>query len=309
MSRPIVLVLGGGVGSERDVSIAGACAVAAALAESGRFGVEKRIIERITARDLAAMPGDVVFPVLHGPWGEGGPMQDLLAQDGRAFVGAGPRAARLAMDKIALKLVAQELGIATARAAILDPGDAECPLPPPVVVKPVREGSTVGLFVCRTADEWRDAREAAARNGRVCMVEALIEGRELTVGVVGDEPLPIIEIIPAGGLYDYDAKYARDDTAYLVEPALPAGVAERLAADTTRLAREVGARHIARVDFILDQDGAPWVLELNTMPGFTEHSLVPMAARARTNDPMDTPALCARLVGLALLERGAGVGV
>ncbi len=298
------LVLGGGPGAERDVSIAGANAVAAALAAAG-FRVEKRIIERITAADLAAMPGDVVFPVLHGAWGEGGPMQDMLAADGRPFVGSGPAPARLAMDKIALKLIAQSLGIVTAVAAVLDADDPVCPLQLPVVVKPVREGSTVGLHVCRTPAEWDKARRDSARSGRVCMVEPLIAGRELTVGVIGDEALPIIEIVPADGLYDYDAKYARDDTSYIINPRLPAGAAEVVRDAALRLMRGVGAWHIGRADFILDETGTPWLLELNTMPGFTDHSLVPMAARARPGGAWDMPELCARLVTLAI-EDGAG---
>lgn len=305
MRNITVLVLGGGPGSERDVSIAGANAVAAALAAAG-FGVEKRIIERITAAELTDMLGDVVFPVLHGAWGEGGPMQDLLVADGRPFVGSGPAAARLAMDKIALKLTAQRLGIGTAVAAILDVDDPGRPLPLPVVVKPVREGSTVGLFVCRNAAEWGHARHESARSGRVCMVEPYISGREITVGVIGDEALPVIEIVPADGLYDYDAKYARDDTRYIVEPELPAGVAEFVRDAALRLIVGAGARHIGRADFILDAHATPWLLELNTMPGFTDHSLVPLAARARPGGAWGMPELCARLVTLALEDGQAG---
>lgn len=302
MSALTVLVLGGGVGSERDVSIAGANAVAAALGASGRFRVDKRIIEQVTRAELAALPGDVIVPMLHGAWGEGGPMQDLLVADGRPFVGSGPRAARLAMDKIALKLIAQQLGVRTAVATLLDPDDAPCALSLPVVVKPVRDGSTVGLHICRTAEEWRAARTESIQSRRICMVEPYIAGRELTVGVLGGEALPIIEIIPADGLYDYEAKYTRNDTRYLINPELPPGVAEQLARDSVRIFHEIGARHLARADFILDRAGTPWMLELNTMPGFTDHSLVPMAARARAGKPLDMPALCETLVEMALAD-------
>lgn len=308
MTAITTLVLGGGVGGERDVSIASATAVAEALQATGQFRVEKRIIETITREQLRALPGDVILPILHGPWGEGGPMQDLLVADGRPFVGSGPRAARLAMDKIALKFAAQQLGVRTAVAAILDANDPVCPLSLPVVVKPVREGSTVGLHLCRTIDEWKHARAESLRRTHVCMVEPLIDGRELTVGVLGDEALPIIEIVPADGLYDYEAKYARNDTTYRVNPALPDGVAERLKSDSVRLARAIGVRHLARLDFILDRAGEPWLLELNTMPGFTDHSLVPMAARARATEPLEMPALCARLVEMALADARQEVG-
>ncbi len=296
------LVLGGGIGGERDVSIAGATAVADAIAASGRFEVEKRIVETLTREQLRALPGDVIVPILHGAWGEGGPMQDLLVADGRPYVGSGPRAARLSMDKIALKFIAQQCRVRTAVAAVLDENDSVCPLSLPVVVKPIRDGSTVGLHICRTVDEWRAARADSLRSERTCMVEPLIDGRELTVGVLGDEALPIIEIIPADGLYDYEAKYTRNDTTYLINPELPAGVAPQLLEDSLRLARQVGVRHLARVDYMLDRSGTPWLLELNTMPGFTDHSLVPMAARARTNDPLEMPELCARLVEMALAD-------
>lgn len=302
MISATVLVLGGGVGGERDVSVAGACAVAGALERDGRFTVNNRIIERITLDELRALPGDCVFPVLHGAWGEGGPMQDLLVADGRPFVGSGPRAARLAMDKIALKSTAASLGATASVSFVLDPLDPICPLSLPVVVKPIREGSTVGLYVCRSQEEWRRGRRASVASGRLCMVEPFIDGRELTVGVIAGESLPIIEIIPANGLYDYDAKYSRSDTQYVLNPDLPATVADRLARESAQLAERVGVRHLCRVDFILDPAGEPWLLELNTMPGFTAHSLVPMAARARGSSPLDMPQLCAHLVELALAD-------
>lgn len=297
-----VLVLGGGVGGEREVSVLGAAAVAAALEQTGVFRVEKRIIETITLDQLGALPGECVFPVLHGPWGEGGPMQDLLIADGRPFVGSGPGAARLAMDKIALKSIAANLGVNAAISAVLDPDDPVCPMPLPVVVKPIREGSTVGLFICRSLDDWRRAHAMSAASGRQCMIEPYVEGRELTVGVVGDEALPIIEIVAPGGLYDYEAKYTRSDTIYRVNPDLPMGVADQLKSDSVRIAQRIGVRHLCRVDFLLDGAGRAWLLELNTMPGFTDHSLVPMAARARAPAPLEMPWLCAALVELALAD-------
>lgn len=296
------LVVGGGVGCERQVSIDGAGAVAAALMRGGRCRVEHRIIDRISLDALRAMPGDVIVPILHGAWGEGGSMQDLLVADGRPFVGSGPRAARLAMDKIAMKLIAQRRGVRTSVAAILDPDDPVCPLHLPVVVKPIREGSTVGLFICRTDDEWIEAHRVSSRDGRVCMIEPFLSGRELTVGVLGDEALPLIEIIPAHGVYDYEAKYTRHDTRYLVDPPLPAGRAETLRRDAVRLMRAIGARHLARVDFILDEAGDAWMLELNTMPGFTDHSLLPMAARAQPERSLDMTALCENLIRMALRD-------
>jgi D-alanine-D-alanine ligase len=212
------------------------------------------------------------------------------------------------MDKVATKSLALAIGCPATATAILDPRDDGAPLPLPFVVKPVHEGSTVGLFVCRTMEDWRAAHRASVASGKACMIEPYIQGRELTVGVIDRAALPIIEITPAEGLYDYEAKYNRSDTKYQVNPRLPAGVAERVAADTLKLAAAMGVRHLCRVDFMLDAQGRPWLLEANTMPGFTDHSLVPMAARAPApaGPGMEMSALCARLVDLALRDASAG---
>lgn len=304
---PTVLVLAGGPDAEREVSLMSASNVADALRRHGAFHVEYHVIGRVSREELGALPGGVVFPVLHGHFGEGGPLQDLLELDGRAYVGCGPRAARLAMDKIATKLAAARLGIPTAPAAIFNPHDLECPFAAPVVLKPVHEGSSVGLHMCRTAEDWKRAAAAAARDmaehpARIYMIErAVLGGVELTVGVLDGEALPVIKIEPADGLYDYRAKYFRDDTRYTAGPTLPAGVTERIQAQARALTAELGVRHLARADFILDGEGTAWVLEVNTMPGFTDHSLFPMAARRHG---VETPELCARLVRAALRDRG-----
>lgn len=306
---PSVLVLGGGPDAERDVSLNSARAIGEALAAAGHR-VERRTIERITADDLARMPGDVIFPALHGGWGEGGPLQDILESDGRPFVGSASLAARCAMDKIATKMVALQLGIPTPAAHILDWRDSVCPMELPAVIKPVHEGSTIGLYLCRTPQDWTDARAAIAEEAaqgelRSYMIEPMIgaasggRGRELTIGLLDGRALPIIEIIPADGLYDYEAKYTRDDTTYLVDPELPGGVADRVKEQTARIARALGVRHIARTDFMLDSSGTAWFLEINTMPGFTDHSLVPKAARKLG---LEMPELCATLVRLAVRD-------
>lgn len=304
-----VLVLAGGPDAEREVSLMSAANVAQALRDSGRIHVEHREIGRITGPELRELPGEAVFPVLHGHFGEGGPLQDLLELDGRAYVGCGPRAARLAMDKVATKLAAARLNIPTADLAILNPHDNGCPFPPPVVVKPVHEGSSVGLHICRGGDDWALAHAAASADmrehpGRVYLVErGVLGGRELTVGVFDGAALPVIEIRPAEGVYDYQAKYFRDDTNYVCAPELPPGVTERIQAQAAALARSLGVRHLARADFILDEVGTAWVLEVNTMPGFTGHSLFPMAAR---HAGIETPDLCMRLVEAAWRDRKAG---
>ena len=304
MTSKTVLVLGGGPDAERAVSLDSAAGVAAALRASGRYSVTLQTIDRVTLAQLRAMPGDVIFPVLHGSFGEGGPLQDILEQARRPYVGSGPAAARLAMDKLATKLAAAAIGIPTAEACVLNLKDGACPLPFPVVVKPVHDGSSVGLHLVREASQWPSVRHAVegdvrSRPERVYMVERLVAGKELTVGVIDGEALPTIHIQPADGAYDYEAKYHRDDTGYTCDPALPDGVDAAIKGHSVALCRVIGVRHVARVDFLLDRQGRPWLLELNTMPGFTSHSLVPKASR---HAGRDMPALCAHLADLALRD-------
>ena len=313
-----ILVLGGGPDLERPVSIKSAHFIAEALKASGRYGaVHNQTIDTLTLAQLKQLPGDVIFPALHGGWGEGGPLQDLLEADSRPFVGCHARAARHAMDKMATKLTAAKLGIPTPEAHVLDLRDAGCPLSYPVIVKPIHEGSTFGLHFCASDREWAAAREAIiaekppARGGRCFMVEACIshparrKARELTVGLIDGEPLPVIEITPADGLYDYEAKYTRNDTTYLVAPPLPGTVAQTIQRQTAGLAKAMGIRHLARADFMLDGDGpgaTAWFLEINTLPGFTDHSLVPMASR---HMGVEMPALCGKLVDMAIRDANA----
>jgi D-alanine-D-alanine ligase len=297
-----VLVLGGGPDAERPVSLDSAANVARALRTTGRWDIVEQTIDRLTLDELRRLPGEVVFPVLHGSFGEGGPLQDLLEADGRPYVGCRPQAARLAMDKMATKLAAAGVGVPTAPACVLNNKDEACPLPLPVVVKPVHDGSSVGLHICRDTAAWEHAREAVASDvrqqpGRAYMVEQYISGMELTVGLLAGEPLPVIHIGPASGVYDYEAKYTREDTQYHIDPSLPPGMDAALKAHAQRLAEAIGVRHIARVDFILDGSGNLWLLEINTMPGCTSHSLVPMAARRRG---IEMPELCSRLIEMAV---------
>ena len=311
-----ILVLAGGPDAERAVSLKSATAVAHALGDRARL-VE---IDTIGSEELAALPGEIVLPILHGPWGEGGPMQDLLAMDGRPYLGCGPIAARLAMDKLATKLIAAGAGVPTPVATVLDVPRAlgagpelGCPVGLPCVVKPVHEGSSVGVHVCRTSEQWRAAVETVRLDrsrhpDRVWMVEAFRKGREVTIGLLGDGPngslraLTPVEITPASGVYDYEAKYQRSDTVYTVGPELPPGLGEQLADWALRAANGLGVRHLARVDFIVhdapSSGGAAAsasMLEVNTMPGFTATSLFPKAARA---SGLDFEALIETLVEL-----------
>jgi D-alanine-D-alanine ligase len=300
MSRTKVAVLMGGPDAEHEVSLASGTRVADALEAHGRFEVVRRVVDRPDAATLRSLDADAVFPVLHGPFGEGGPLQDALEAAGVPYVGSGPMAARRGMDKLESKRLAAGRGVPTPEA--IDPAQ-EPPgrLEPPVVVKPVDEGSSVGVRLCGSAFEVAEAcRELA---GRRLMIERLVPGRELTVGIVCGQPLPIVEIVPAEGFYDYEAKYHRDDTRYEVDPPLDPRHAEACRRHALAIWEAVGCRDLARVDFMLDADG-PWFLEVNTMPGMTGHSLLPMAAD-RAGLPM--PELCGLLVAAAL-ARGSGPG-
>ena len=309
-----VVVLGGGPDRERAVSLASAGAVFDALRGTGRFReVTYLEIDRLSQEELRGIEGDLFFPVLHGSWGEGGPLQELLEKDGRPFVGSGSESARVAMDKLRSIAVARALGIDVADSYEFDVfDDGGLRIACPVVVKPIDDGSSVNIFICETIDEFDEAvriiREGiTGRDGKRprYMVERYVAGRELTVSVVGHAVSSIIEIIPQHGFYDYDAKYERDDTCYIVNPDLPDGVREYLCESSLRLFDEIGARDLARVDYRYDgEEGGEfesgygcYFLEINTMPGFTGHSLLPMGAKREQG--WDMGELCCRLVGFA----------
>jgi D-alanine-D-alanine ligase len=288
----------GGPDAEHQISVRSGSRVAAALRESGRFHVEERTIETLAVEELSAIPADVIFPVLHGPWGEGGPLQDVLEADGRPYVGSRPRASRIAMDKMASKLFVRAAGVRTPPAREVRPGQP-IDLPLPFVIKPIEDGSSVGVRHCVTPEDVEKARSDLEGQHPRLMAESLITGREMTVGILERETLPIIEIVPAVRFYDYEAKYERSDTQYLVNPELPPGAADEMN-HAARIAYErIGCRDVARVDFILNEDGA-WFLEINSMPGMTDHSLVPKAAESAG---VSFPELCARLVLRALGRR------
>ena len=290
----------GGPDAEREVSLMSGKETAQALRDCGRFEVIEQVIDDASVDELRELGGDTVFPVLHGPWGEGGNLQERLELLGKPYIGSPPKAARLAMDKMATKSMLSAEGVPTPPALALGPDDI-CDLTPPLVLKPIDDGSSIDLFICRTEQEVSDARTALHPKRSIIMAEKYIAGRELTVGIVQDEPLPLIEIIPAVEFYDYDAKYFRDDTRYKLDPDVPADVAQRCAEISMHAFARLGCRDLARVDLMLDDEGL-WFLEINTMPGFTTHSLVPMAA---AQAGLDMPNLCAKLVDAALARSPA----
>jgi len=273
-----VTVLRGGPSAEREVSLAGGRAVAAAIRQLGHVVTEADI----TPDDLAALdtPADIVFPVLHGRFGEDGQLQEILEQRGLAFVGSGSAASRIGIDKDASKRKWQAAGLPTAPWEIVTRGDWSPPdgLQPPVVIKPLAEGSSIGVSVCDTVESLRRVLPQAVSDFGGVMVERRLEGPELTVGVLGHDPLPVIQVRPAAEFYDYAAKYQRDDTAYLLDPDLDQATYQAVQALAVKAFTVLGCRDLARIDFILDRCAGPQLLEINTLPGFTDHSLLPKAA-------------------------------
>lgn len=297
MSTIVVVVLMGGPDAEREISIQSGTAVANALNQTNRYSVSLQCIDRITVKELKQMHADVFFPVLHGPYGEGGPLQELLEETGVPFVGSGSVAARKAMDKATTKEIATALGIQTPPWSMLGDGE-RCNINVPLVLKPTDDGSSIDLEICKTNQEVASARVKLHANRPTLLAETYIEGREITVGILNGQPLPIVEIVPHKDTpaYNYEAKYERDDTLFIVEPSLPSNDCVNSA---LLLYRTMEIQDIARVDFIINEDGA-WLLEINTMPGFTDHSLVPMAAH-HIGLPMTE--ICASLVS-ASTSRG-----
>lgn len=305
MSQLKVMVLAGGPDREREVSLKSGAAVAAALREAGHVVKEADIRpgQLGALDDFEDWQGDVIFPALHGPWGEGGPLQQLLDEFELPYVGCRAAAAETCMDKAATKAKLREMGVPTPDAETLSAGDPAA-LTPPVVVKPAQEGSSIGLTICND-EATRDAAvaELASQYER-CLVERFIVGREMTVGVIENnagrtQALPPIHIVPAVAFYDYEAKYQRDDTQYRFDIDLPAAALDELKRVAARAFDALGCRHMSRVDFIVDADDRAWVLEINTIPGFTTHSLLPKAA---AHAGMPLPRFVDHLVRLAAAD-------
>lgn len=299
-----ITVLMGGPSSERDVSLLSGEAVAGALERRGH----KVCRADINRTDTVALerPGiDVVFIALHGEFGESGEVQELCENARLHYTGSGTRASQLAMDKAATKQVVKRAGVPTPDWMIIEefhePAQIAEWLPQldvPVVIKPIDGGSSVDVVIARTHTQRDEALEAMLdKYGRV-MLERYVKGRELTVGILGDQALDVLEILPDGEFYDYRAKYADDaGTTYTFDHGLDARIVETLQAHALATHRTLGCRDMSRVDFLLDGNGVGWMLETNTIPGFTSHSLLPKAAE-RAGIGFDE--LCDRIVRMAM---------
>jgi D-alanine-D-alanine ligase len=287
-----VAVLMGGPSSEREVSLNSGRAVAKGLAQVGYsvVGIDVRGREVILPSGVEA-----VFIALHGEFGEDGELQAELDLRRVPYTGSGAVASRNAMDKIVSKRCFEAEGIPTPAYAVV-PSDGLMPMNPPLVVKPPMEGSSIGCSVVTSESQWASALAEGARHDKSLLVERFIAGRELTVGILDDRPLPVIEIVAPGGSYDYSAKYTRGKTQYLVPAPLSVEETENCTTVALRVFRALGCRGFARVDIRMGSDGTPYVLELNTIPGFTETSLLPKAAAC---SGIAFPELCRVIMELA----------
>jgi D-alanine-D-alanine ligase len=283
----------GGQSAEREISLKTGRAVHAALLRRGYQAVAIDVGPSI-AQQLVEQKIDLAFVALHGPGGEDGTIQGLLEVVGIPYTGSGVRASALAMHKTTAKLLLQSSGIPVPPGTAVIKGDRgrNTGLPPaglkwPVVVKPAAQGSTIGVSIVRRPSEWRRALRLAHAHEREAVVEAYIPGQEVTVSVLSGRALPTIEIIAPEGFYDYAAKYQKGQTRYVCPAPLPAALNRRVQEAAVHAYRVFGCEGAARVDFRITPKGKSYVLEVNTIPGMTETSLLPMAA-ARAGIDYDT---------------------
>ena len=327
-----VALLMGGRSSEREISLRTGRGIAQALrnlghevtaldAANGRLlpaGEEERAalpaeaVENLPASSTSAVANasaindaEVVFLALHGGAGEDGTIQALLELAGKPYTGSGVLASALAMSKAMSKRIFEQEGIPTPEWILLSAGDESPTVSAdslggyPLVVKPNAEGSTVGLTVVTRPQDLPEAVALAAEYGPEVLVERFIPGRELTVAVLGGEALPIVEIEPLSGHYDYEHKYTAGKSEYTCPADLPEPLAAEIRELGVRAARSLGCRGVSRVDFRLSPANEPYCLEVNTIPGMTPTSLVPMAARARG---LSYDQLVQRMLDLAVVE-------
>jgi D-alanine-D-alanine ligase len=295
-------VIFGGRSAERDISLKSGGAVLAALL---RQGVDAHAFDPAeqSLAELAAAGFERVFLILHGRGGEDGTMQGALNLLNIPYTGSGVMASAVGMDKWRSKMIWQAAGLPVPDYALLDDAcdfaEVEARLGLPLFVKPANEGSSVGISKVKQPGDLAAAYRAARKHDPLVLAERFMGGGEYTVAILGDQALPAIRIEPMNEFYDYDAKYFRDDTRYHCPCGLPAERETAMRNLAMRAFQVLGCRGWGRVDVLLDADGAPYLLEINTAPGMTDHSLVPMAARQAG---IDFDQLCLRVLEHARVE-------
>lgn len=278
-----IVVLAGGASAEREVSLESGACVAAALKQRGHRVL--RFDPAILALHEIPRSTDVILPMLHGTGGEDGTLQRELERLGIPWSGSSADASALTFDKVATREVLANAGLPVAPGLALPRSasselimNASRQICYPQVVKPAAQGSSIGISIVDSEREIEAAATEAARWGEMFLIEKYIEGREVTVPVINGEAYPVVEILPSVRWYDYSAKYTDETTRYDIAPKnLPANLTDIVLA-ACQICRVTG---ISRTDLRIDSEGQPWILEINTIPGMTAHSLVPMSARGR----------------------------
>ena len=286
----------GGPSAEREVSLRSGAAVAKALRSLGHE------VHELDPRDESwVLPPktDVVFLALHGTYGEDGTVQRRLDKLGAIYTGCDAESSRVAFDKVLTKKRCVETKVPTAKFLVVN--SEKTPWPenwqPPLVVKPVRQGSSVGLQFVERVEDWQNALAEALKFDSEVLVEEKIAGRETTVGILAGQPLPIVEVRPKTGSYDYKNKYTTGCTEYFCPADFDSATAKRIQSAALGAFKAIDGRDYARVDVMVRPGGEPMVLEVNTLPGMTETSLLPKAAAAAG---LNYAQLCQRMIDLAL---------
>lgn len=299
----VIAVLMGGPGSERDVSLRTGESITRALVDDG-FPAVGVVIDG-PEFELPADTG-LAFLAIHGTYGEDGGLQAEMEKRGIPYTGAGVAASRIAFDKLEAKRAFLAAGVPTPGHEILNACGPGPSLPLPIVIKPPREGSSVGVHIVKSAGELEGALADVFRFGPEAVCETFIAGRELTVGILGDRALPVVEIRPRGGFYDLSNKYPwmnmGGGSDYECPAMLPEGATAAVQAAALAAHRAMNGAVYSRVDVLLDEQNRPWVLEVNTIPGMTESSLLPKAAAAAG---LSFAGLCREIIRLSLEARPA----
>jgi D-alanine-D-alanine ligase len=297
-----IAVLMGGPGSEREVSLATGRGVAKALRS-----LDADVVEIDVRDENFQLPKDVdlAFITIHGTFGEDGEIQKILERRGIAYTGEGVTASEIAFDKIRTKEKFRERGVTTPPWEVIHAAQRPT-IPLPIVVKTPRQGSTVGVVIVKNENELDSAIKEASKYDRELLIEKFVSGRELTIGILGDQALPILEIIPKGGFYDFNNKYPflNPQAGGGAEHVCPANIDAVKTKEIQQLAlrafQAAGLQVYARVDVILSDGGEAFVLEINTIPGMTEASLLPEAAAAAG---IRYPDLCAQIIALSKVRQ------
>ncbi len=303
-------VLMGGCSSESEISLKSGKAVFEALTNAGCDAVALKINttnpDEILAQ-IAVAEIDIAFLVLHGKFGEDGTIQTILENAGIAYSGSGPQASRLAMDKASTQMLVQKAGIKVPDFFILDKKDQPDALKflenfggCPVVVKPSCEGSSIGITIVHRVQDFLPAVGAAFEFGERILVDRYIQGKEVTAAVLGTEALSLVEIRPRGKFFDFSSKYQKGMSDYVVPAEIDANTAGHIQAMAQKVFQLIGCRDMARADFIIDQNNQAYFLEINTIPGFTSTSLLPMAAAHKGLNFAD---LCLKIASFACVRR------